>query len=78
MARTGPGACLVALLLGVAGAGCVRKPPDPPRGVLIVSQEQQASWVRNFNPLTTASAARWPTLAGDYEPQFVFNRLTSG
>jgi peptide/nickel transport system substrate-binding protein len=43
----------------------------------VVSQEQQASWIRNFNPLTTASAARWPTLAGVYEPLFVFNSIRS-
>jgi peptide/nickel transport system substrate-binding protein len=43
--------------------------------VLVVSQEQQASWVRNFNPLTTATAPRWPTLAGIYEPLFVFNSV---
>jgi peptide/nickel transport system substrate-binding protein len=44
--------------------------------VVVVSVEQQASWVRNFNPLTTATAARWPTLAGIYEPLFVFNSIT--
>ncbi|MFN0149393.1 MAG: ABC transporter substrate-binding protein [bacterium] len=41
----------------------------------MVSQEQQASWVRNFNPLTTATSARWPSLAGIYEPMFVFNSV---
>jgi peptide/nickel transport system substrate-binding protein len=42
-----------------------------------VSQEggQVASWVRNFNPLTLATAPRWPTLAGIYEPLFVFNSI---
>ena len=39
--------------------------------------EQQASWIRNFNPLRTASAARWPTLAGIYEPLLVFNSIKS-
>jgi peptide/nickel transport system substrate-binding protein len=57
------------------GVGCVRDVPHAPEGVLVVSQEQQASWVRNFNPLTTAAAARWPTLAGVYEPLFVFNSV---
>lgn len=65
---------LLALVLA-AGAGCARERPPAPEGVLIVSQEQQASWVRNFNPLTTATAARWPTLAGVYEPLFVFNSV---
>lgn len=54
---------------------CARDRPQAPRGVLVVSQEQQASWVRNFNPLTTATAPRWPTLAGIYEPLFVFNSV---
>lgn len=67
------------VLLGMTlcGTGCMRARPEPPAGVLVVSQEQQASWVRNFNPLTTAAAARWPTLAGIYEPLFVFNSVKS-
>lgn len=52
---------------------CVRDRPPVPAGVLVVSQEQQASWVRNFNPLTPATAPRWPTLAGVYEPLYVYN-----
>ncbi len=56
-------------------AGCSRQRPPLPDNVLVVSQEQQASWGRNFNPLTTATAARWPTLAGIYEPLFVFNSV---
>lgn len=56
-------------------AGCVRERQDPPRGVLTVSVEQEASWVRNFNPLTTATAPRWPTQAGIYEPLYVFNSV---
>lgn len=58
-------------------AGCSSERAEPPRGVLVVSQEQTASWVRNFNPLTTAASARWPTLAGVYEPLFVFNSIRS-
>ncbi len=54
---------------------CVRERPVLPDGVLVVSQEQTASWIRNFNPLTTASTARWPTTAGIYEPLFVFNSI---
>jgi peptide/nickel transport system substrate-binding protein len=57
--------------------GCASRPAEAPRGVLVVSQEQQASWVRNFNPLTPAAAARWPALAGIYEPLFVFNSIRS-
>ncbi|MBK9034466.1 MAG: ABC transporter substrate-binding protein [Myxococcales bacterium] len=59
----------------VATLACVRERSDPPPGVLTVSVEQEASWVRNFNPLTTATAPRWPTLAGIYEPLYVFNSV---
>ncbi|HSQ59987.1 MAG TPA: ABC transporter substrate-binding protein [Acidobacteriota bacterium] len=68
-------ACAAILVLALAPAGCRRERTPPPRGVLVVSQEQQASWIRNFNPLTTATAARWPTLAGIYEPLLVFNSV---
>ncbi|NOT33106.1 MAG: ABC transporter substrate-binding protein [Candidatus Eisenbacteria bacterium] len=64
-----------AAALAFAIAGCARRREAPPSGVLVVSQEQQGSWVRNFNPLTTATAARWPTMAGIYEPLFVFNSV---
>ena len=71
-----PSAARSALALAaVLAAACTQDRPKAPRGVLVVSQEQQASWVRNFNPLTTATAARWPTLAGIYEPLFVFNSI---
>ncbi len=62
-----------ALALGVAGCSPERTPPPP--GILVVSQEQAAAWSRNFNPLTTAAAPRWPTMAGVYEPLFVFNSV---
>jgi len=75
-ARPGIAAALVALAT-LALTGCARQRPPAPSGVLVVSQEQQASWVRNFNPLTTATAARWPTLAGIYEPLLVFNSVRS-
>jgi peptide/nickel transport system substrate-binding protein len=76
-ARTHRVACAVLLLAAVAGSGCGRERAPLPPNVLVVSQEQQASWVRNFNPLTTATAARWPTLAGIYEPLWVFNSVRS-
>jgi peptide/nickel transport system substrate-binding protein len=68
---------LAALVSLLPALGCVRDVPRAPAGVLVVSQEQQAAWVRNFNPLTPATAPRWPTLAGIYEPLFVFNSATS-
>ena len=42
---------------------------------LVVSQEQRASWIRNFNPLTPGGAARWPTTAGIYEPLMIYNSM---
>ncbi len=54
---------------------CAKQTQDLPNGILVISQEQQASWIRNFNPLTTAAAARWPTIAGIYEPLFVYNSV---
>jgi peptide/nickel transport system substrate-binding protein len=43
--------------------------------VLTVTQEAQASWIRNFNPLLAPGSARWPTRAGIYEPLFIYNTL---
>uniref|UniRef100_A0A832I4C4 ABC transporter substrate-binding protein n=1 Tax=Eiseniibacteriota bacterium TaxID=2212470 RepID=A0A832I4C4_UNCEI len=76
-ARGGAAARAAAALLALALAlpSCGRGRTPAPRGVLVVSQEQQASWSRNFNPLTTATSPRWPTLAGVYEPLFVFNSV---
>ena len=63
------------LLASLALAGCAQERKAPPRGTLVVSQEQQASWVRNFNPLAPGGAQRWPTKAGIYEPMLVFNTV---
>lgn len=71
--------CTKSLLLGVALGclfllSCVATPPPEDTLALTVSVEQQASWTRNFNPLT--GNARWPTAAGIYEPLLIFNRST--
>lgn len=42
---------------------------------LVISQEQRASWIKNFNPLTPGGAARWPTAAGIYEPLMIYNSM---
>lgn len=68
-------AVLVIALSTFAAISCVRERARAPDGVLVVAVQQQASWVRNFNPLTTASEPCWPTLAGIYEPLFVFNSI---
>lgn len=70
-------AIAIGALLAAALAGCAGERHELPRGVLVVSQEQTVSWVRNFNPISTAAAPRWPTLAGVYEPLFVFNSIES-
>lgn len=51
--------------------------PDvpPAERLLVVAQEQQASWVRNFNPLLAPSNVRWPTPSGIYEPLMIYNAL---
>ncbi len=72
-----PWARLAFALAALGAVACARDVPRAPAGVLVVSQEQQASWIRNFNPLTTATSARWPTLAGIYEPLYVFNSQRS-
>ncbi|UCE02200.1 MAG: ABC transporter substrate-binding protein [Candidatus Latescibacterota bacterium] len=76
-ARASPrfAALLAVPLLALSISACVRERPRAPHGVLVVSQEQQAAWVRNFNPLNVAADPRWPTLAGVYEPLFVFNSI---
>jgi len=73
-ARIHPAAGGFALVLALLTACTPERAPLPP-GILVVSQEQQASWVRNFNPLSPAAAPRWPTIAGIYEPLFVFNSV---
>lgn len=42
----------------------------------MVSQEQAASWTRNFNPLLPSGTARWAASACIYEPLLVFNTVT--
>lgn len=63
------------LLLLLFVSGCPSSRLDEP-GVLVISQEQQASWTRNFNPFLASGMARWATRAVIYEPLFIYNRLT--
>lgn len=51
--------------------------PAEAKGVMVVSKEQQSSWVRNFNPLLPDGQQRWPTRAGIYESMMVYNVMTS-
>ncbi len=46
-----------------------------PDDIVVVSQEQQVSWQRIFNPLLLNGSARWPTSAGIYEPMLIYNPM---
>ncbi len=54
---------------------CAPPRAQVPPGVMTVSQEPQASWVRNFNPLLPHGMARWPTANGIYEPLMIWSPL---
>ena len=56
--------------------GCKNRNELNKRDGLTVYQEAQISWVRNFNPLSPAGSARWPTSAGIYEPLFIYNSMS--
>ena len=56
--------------------GCKNSNELKKRSGLKVYQEAQISWVRNFNPLSPAGSARWPTSSGIYEPLFIYNSIT--
>ncbi|MGK3982802.1 ABC transporter substrate-binding protein [Sorangium sp. So ce136] len=43
--------------------------------MVTVAREQQATWVRNFNPLLPEGNSRFPTIAGVYEPLLVYNTM---
>jgi peptide/nickel transport system substrate-binding protein len=61
----------LAVVLGTLG--CAEPRETVPPGVLTISQEQEASWTRNFNPLLAERLNRFPTRYGIYEPLMVFN-----
>ena len=56
--------------------GCEHKNELNKRDGLTIYQEAQISWIRNFNPLSPAGSARWPTSAGIYEPLFIYNSMS--
>ncbi len=45
--------------------------------LMTTNNEQQATWVRNFNPFGSEnSGTRWPTMYGIYEPMMIYNTMT--
>src|SRR5690242_10232649 len=65
-----------------AGANSANPGTGAPQGAknagakfVTISREQQASWVRNFNPLLGEGSVRFPTVAGIYEPLIVYNTM---
>ena len=58
-----------------AWVACASPQVEVRPGVLTVSQEQTAAWVRNFNPLLSGGMARWPTANGVFEPLMIFNPM---
>jgi len=68
--------CVLMALFVLIISGCKQQRSSHYRpGVLTVAQEQQSSWVRNFNPFQPMGVARWGTSAGIYEPLMIFNRM---
>lgn len=69
---------LAAGIVATTGLACTRRRSGSfrnPQGILTVSIEQQASWIRNFNPLLAPGSIRWPTRAGIYEPLFIYDTI---
>ena len=64
-------------IVGILFNGCADNDSPKKRDGLIVYQESQISWTRNFNPLSPAGTARWPTKCGIYEPLYIYNSMTT-
>jgi peptide/nickel transport system substrate-binding protein len=62
------------------GAAMVHAKPsfaqDSDLKLVTVSQEQQATWIKNFNPWLNPNNVRWPTHGGMYEPMLIYNEIT--
>lgn len=63
--------------LGFAGIGSMHyaSAQDAAAGIITVSQEQQQTWIKNFNPFMAENTSRWPTQAGIFEPMMVYNTI---
>ncbi|MGK3963737.1 ABC transporter substrate-binding protein [Sorangium sp. So ce118] len=64
---------------GAAAPASAPTPAPQPQAkgaaLVTVAREQQATWVRNFNPLLPEGNSRFPTVAGIYEPLLVYNTM---
>ncbi len=59
----------------VLATACAPPGHGRPPGVMVVVQEQQSAWLRNFNPFLTTGGARWPSAAGVHEPLLIYNPM---
>ena len=62
---------IIILIAGLIFQNCESEKKVGKRDGLIVYQEAQISWSRNFNPLSPAGSTRWPTKCGIHEPLFI-------
>ncbi|WP_437947747.1 ABC transporter substrate-binding protein [Sorangium sp. So ce296] len=56
-------------------AASASKPAPKGAAMVTIAREQQATWVRNFNPLLAEGSVRFPTVAGIYEPMLIYNTM---
>ncbi len=68
---------IIVLIAGLIFQNCESEKKVGKRDGLIVYQEAQISWARNFNPLSPAGSTRWPTKCGIHEPLFIYNSMTA-
>ena len=65
------------LITSLTFQNCENEDTIGQRDGLIIYQENQISWVRNFEPLNPVSICRWPTRGGIYETLFLGNPITT-
>ena len=68
---------IIVLVASLAFQNCGNEKTVEQRDSLIIYQENQISWVRNFEPLNPVSICRWPTRGGIYETLFLGNPVTT-
>jgi len=67
----------IILIASLSFQNCENEKTAEQRDGLIIYQENQISWVRNFEPLNPVSICRWPTRGGIYETLFLGNPVTT-